>query len=62
MSFSSFAEFLAMGSHGAYVWSAYGISLAVLCGELTAAWLENEALPLPPSLAKHLAAERYKQT
>lgn len=30
MSFSSFAEFLAMGTHGAYVWSAYGISLVVL--------------------------------
>ena len=23
-------EFLAMGEHGAYVWSAYGITLAVL--------------------------------
>ncbi|HSC82646.1 MAG TPA: heme exporter protein CcmD [Pseudomonas sp.] len=30
MSFASFAEFLAMGNHGPYVWSAYGISLAVL--------------------------------
>ncbi|GAB3395082.1 heme exporter protein CcmD [Azotobacter armeniacus] len=30
MSFSSFAEFVAMGNHGPYVWSAYGISLAVL--------------------------------
>ena len=30
MSFSSFADFLAMGNHGVYVWSAYGISLAVL--------------------------------
>ncbi|AJE21971.1 heme exporter protein CcmD [Azotobacter chroococcum] len=30
MSFSSFAEFVAMGNHGLYVWSAYGISLAVL--------------------------------
>jgi tRNA 5-methylaminomethyl-2-thiouridine biosynthesis bifunctional protein len=40
---------------------ARGISLAVLCGELTAAWLENEPPPLAPSLAKHLAAERYKQ-
>jgi tRNA 5-methylaminomethyl-2-thiouridine biosynthesis bifunctional protein len=39
---------------------ARGISLAVLCGELAAAWLENETLPLAPSLAKHLAAERYK--
>ena len=40
---------------------ARGISLAVLCGELTAAWLENEPPPLAPSLAKHLAAERYNQ-
>jgi tRNA 5-methylaminomethyl-2-thiouridine biosynthesis bifunctional protein len=38
---------------------ARGISLAVLCGELTAAWMNNEPLPLPAALAKHLAAERY---
>ena len=30
MSFNSFAEFIAMGNHGLYVWSAYGISLLVL--------------------------------
>jgi len=30
MSFASFGDFLAMGSHGAYVWSAYGICLVVL--------------------------------
>lgn len=30
MSFSSFGEFLAMGTHGPYVWTAYGISLLVL--------------------------------
>lgn len=38
---------------------ARGISLSVLCGELTAAWLESEPLPLPPALLRHLAAERY---
>jgi tRNA 5-methylaminomethyl-2-thiouridine biosynthesis bifunctional protein len=38
---------------------ARGISLAVLCGELTAAWLNDETLPLPASLAKHLAADRF---
>jgi len=38
---------------------ARGISLAVLCGELMAAWLNNEAPPLPPDLSKHLLAERY---
>ena len=46
MSFSSFAEFLAMGGHGPYVWSAYGISLAVLA--------LNVALPI-------LARRRYLQ-
>ena len=30
MSFASFSEFIAMGNHGLYVWSAYGISLLVL--------------------------------
>ena len=38
---------------------ARGISLAVLCGELAAAWLEGEALPLPPELVKHLQADRF---
>jgi tRNA 5-methylaminomethyl-2-thiouridine biosynthesis bifunctional protein len=38
---------------------ARGISLAVLCGELTAAWLNDEPLPLPAALFKHLAAERF---
>ncbi len=38
MNFSSFAEFIAMGNHGVYVWSSYGISLAVLA--------LNVALPL----------------
>jgi heme exporter protein D len=46
VSFESFGEFLAMGNHGAYVWSAYGISLAVLA--------LNVALPI-------LARRRYLQ-
>ena len=41
---------------------ARGISLAVLCGELVATWLENQDLPLPPELVKHLTAERYVRT
>jgi tRNA 5-methylaminomethyl-2-thiouridine biosynthesis bifunctional protein len=40
---------------------ARGISLAVLCGELLAAQLNKEALPLETALAKHLAAARYAQ-
>lgn len=30
MSFDSFGEFLAMGKHGLFVWTAYGICLSVL--------------------------------
>ncbi len=44
MNFNSFSEFLAMGNHGVYVWSSYGISFAIL--------LLNVVLPL-------LARQRY---
>ncbi|KJK05610.1 MULTISPECIES: heme exporter protein CcmD [Pseudomonas] len=46
MSFASFSDFLAMGHHGLYVWSAYGICLLVLA--------VNVALPL-------MARRRYLQ-
>jgi heme exporter protein D len=46
MSFNSVAEFLAMGNHALYVWSAYGISLVVL--------VLNVGVPL-------LAKRRYLQ-
>ncbi|GFM82735.1 heme exporter protein D [Pseudomonas cichorii] len=46
MSFESFSDFLAMGRHGLFVWSAYGICLFVL--------ILNVALPL-------LARRRYLQ-
>jgi heme exporter protein D len=38
LSFASFSDFLAMGRHGVFVWSAYGLCLVVL--------LINVALPL----------------
>ncbi|WP_454911025.1 heme exporter protein CcmD [Stutzerimonas chloritidismutans] len=46
MNFLSFADFIAMGNHGVYVWTSYGISLAVL--------ILNVALPA-------LARRRYLQ-
>lgn len=46
MIFSSFSEFIAMGNHGLYVWTSYGISLAVL--------VLNVVLPM-------LARRRYLQ-
>lgn len=30
MSFESFADFIAMGTHGPYVWAAYGLSILIL--------------------------------
>ncbi|HEY0287624.1 MAG TPA: heme exporter protein CcmD [Pseudomonas sp.] len=45
-SFSSFDEFLAMGKHALFVWTAYGICLSVL--------VINVALPV-------LARRRYLQ-
>jgi len=38
---------------------ARGLCLALLCGELTAAWHGHEPLPLDERLARHLAAERF---
>jgi len=46
MNFSSFSEFIAMGNHGLYVWTSYGISLVVL--------VLNVVLPM-------LARRRYLQ-
>lgn len=37
MSFSSLQDFWQMGGYGFYVWSAYGLSLIVLAGNLLAA-------------------------
>ena len=30
MAFESFADFLAMGKHGPYVWAAYGVSFLII--------------------------------
>jgi heme exporter protein D len=46
VNFASFSDFVAMGNHGLYVWTSYGISLAVI--------LLNVAQPL-------LARRRYLQ-
>ncbi len=45
MSFASFSEFLAMGTHGLYVWSAYGISLAILALNVVLPILARPPLP-----------------
>jgi heme exporter protein D len=37
--FNSFAEFLAMGKHGFYVWLCFGITLAVMVLNVVLPWL-----------------------
>ena len=54
MAFDSFADFLSMNGHGVYVWSAYGITLLVLAGNLLyplfarRRFLQEESLQRPP--------------
>lgn len=38
MSFGSLGEFFAMGHHGAYVWSAYGLFAVVLAWNIASPW------------------------
>ncbi|WP_263263963.1 heme exporter protein CcmD [Pseudomonas sp. RIT-PI-S] len=44
MNFATLADFLAMGRHGVYVWSAYGVCLAVLAWNLAAPLLARRRL------------------
>ncbi|MED5387306.1 MAG: heme exporter protein CcmD [Pseudomonadota bacterium] len=37
MAFETFADFLAMGKHGFYVWSAYGISAFLVIASMVSA-------------------------
>ena len=39
MAFDSFAEFLAMGTHAPYVWSAYSLSFAIILWNVLQPWL-----------------------
>ena len=38
---------------------ARGLTLAVLCGEIAAAWLHDEPLPVEATLARKLRAGRF---
>lgn len=40
----SLSEFVAMGGYGAYVWSAYGIALAVLAWQLATPLLQRRQI------------------
>lgn len=42
--FSNVADFLAMGTHGFYVWSAYGITAVIVVGNVVSPMLRRRAL------------------
>ncbi|SDN66729.1 heme exporter protein CcmD [Vreelandella arcis] len=44
MAFASIAEWLTMGGHGAYVWSAWGMTAALMAGLVLHARLERQQL------------------
>lgn len=39
--FSNVQDFLAMGGYGAYVWSAYGVVIAVFILQIFQAWRDR---------------------
>jgi heme exporter protein D len=44
MYFQSFADFLAMGHHGPYVWSAWGLTLAIVLWNILQPWRTRRRL------------------
>jgi heme exporter protein D len=44
MAFETFADFIAMGKHGPFVWSAYGISLIIILANIIAPIQRKKAL------------------
>ncbi|TDQ40126.1 heme exporter protein CcmD [Thiopseudomonas denitrificans] len=40
--FNSFAEFLAMGKHGFYVWLCFGVTLAIMLLNVALPWLARK--------------------
>ena len=42
--FETFADFMAMGKHGPYVWSAYGITLLVVVANILAPVIRRKGL------------------
>ncbi|MGH8493920.1 MAG: heme exporter protein CcmD [Moraxellaceae bacterium] len=44
MAFESFADFLAMGRHGPYVWAAYGVTFAIVIWNVLQPLLQRKKL------------------
>lgn len=44
MAFDSFADFLAMGHHAPYVWSAYGVTFLIVAWNVLQPWQQRRRL------------------
>lgn len=44
MAFDSFADFLAMGRHAPYVWSAYGVTFLIVAWNVLQPWQQRRRL------------------
>jgi len=44
MAFETFADFLAMGRHAPYVWSAYGLTFAIVLWNVAQPWRQRRRL------------------
>lgn len=44
MAFETFADFIAMGKHGPFVWAAYGITLIIIVANIIAPLRRKKAL------------------
>lgn len=55
MAFESFADFLAMGRHGPYVWSAYGVCFLIVL------WNVLQPLLVRRRLLREQAARRRRE-
>lgn len=60
MYFESFSAFLAMGHHGPYVWSAYGIALAMIVSNAWLAWRSVRTARL--EIARQLRREAMRES
>lgn len=53
MIWSSWADFLAMGGYGLYVWGSFGVTAAVIAGEIWALAARRRALSRGDHEARH---------
>ncbi len=57
MEFNSFAEFIAMGKHGFYVWLSYGITAVIVAVNVVQPILRRRRLM--KEQAQHLRREKH---